>query len=453
MSVAFLAGADVSVGIVSLWWVVMFLEGLSTIIISSCWRMLSFKATHLVERMGLLTLIVIGEGAIGVTKTVSKLMGKSETLDPVAIGQIISIILILLFLWSLYFDNSPQGHYGTIKQQIWSVLHFPLHLAIVGVAEGSQQIAQTRIIIYNISKLTSAILKYCGEEHLDGSELGAKLNETIAYYQFESKLETKTLFDGAIVPQIQLLTSAFHQGVCSEANTTSPLMDDTDGDGIPTIFNKLIGNVLTAMFSSMGIKLDPKKLAESEPREMAWESFDTVYIYWWSSLAILLLCYMSFLYMIRRHKADLADYFGQTTRGLMVVFCMCALGVGAANHELLHATVGKPFLLPTAAGILALINYSDKLARQLANKRVSEKNRPVSSYHKTDHHGKPHYEQLGHDPEKDPDIKGTQLRRRPPLEIIEMDSREDLTLRPGTGYVSIASASEPKPTQTRDMIA
>lgn len=74
---------------------VLLVEAISIVSVSSIWRMLSFKKTHLVERMGLLTLIVIGEGAIGVTKTVSKLMGKSG-LDGPSMGLVLCIILILV---------------------------------------------------------------------------------------------------------------------------------------------------------------------------------------------------------------------------------------------------------------------------------------------------------------------------------------------------------------------
>jgi low temperature requirement protein LtrA len=82
-------------GVYSIWWIVMSLETVGTIAISSCWRMLSFKKTHLVERMGLLTLIVIGEGAIGVTKTISRMMGKGG-LDPEGSGLVLCIVLILV---------------------------------------------------------------------------------------------------------------------------------------------------------------------------------------------------------------------------------------------------------------------------------------------------------------------------------------------------------------------
>jgi low temperature requirement protein LtrA len=81
--------------IYSVWWIVMLVETIATIAVSSIWRMMSFKKTHLVERMGLLTLIVIGEGAIGVTKTISRMMGKTG-LDPEGCGLILCIVLLLV---------------------------------------------------------------------------------------------------------------------------------------------------------------------------------------------------------------------------------------------------------------------------------------------------------------------------------------------------------------------
>lgn len=94
---AFMEGKEVQQGngIYSVWWIVMLLETVATIAISSCWRMLSFRKTHIVERMGLLTLIVIGEGAIGATKTVSRVMGKTG-LEPEASGLVFCIVLILV---------------------------------------------------------------------------------------------------------------------------------------------------------------------------------------------------------------------------------------------------------------------------------------------------------------------------------------------------------------------
>ncbi|KAI8934573.1 hypothetical protein NX059_008271 [Plenodomus lindquistii] len=87
------------------WYAMMVLEAVAVIGISCHWRMLSFKKTHLMERMSLLTIIVIGEGAIGVTRTVGKIM--KSGLDVEGCFLIMCIIVTLVFLWALYFDSFP----------------------------------------------------------------------------------------------------------------------------------------------------------------------------------------------------------------------------------------------------------------------------------------------------------------------------------------------------------
>jgi low temperature requirement protein LtrA len=74
---------------------VLTVEFFGTLAISMTWRKLSFKATHIGERLGLLGLIIIGEGVIGTSKTIVRTMGKNgPTFD--ASAQIFCIILILV---------------------------------------------------------------------------------------------------------------------------------------------------------------------------------------------------------------------------------------------------------------------------------------------------------------------------------------------------------------------
>lgn len=80
---------------------VMIAESIISITISCFWRMLSFKKTHLMERMSLLTIIVIGEGAIGVTKTVGRIMGKQ--MDVEGCFTIMCIIVILVSLLPYFY--------------------------------------------------------------------------------------------------------------------------------------------------------------------------------------------------------------------------------------------------------------------------------------------------------------------------------------------------------------
>lgn len=53
------------------WYIIIAVEVIAVVLISSVWRVLSFRHTHLTERVGLLTLIVMGEGILGMIKSVA----------------------------------------------------------------------------------------------------------------------------------------------------------------------------------------------------------------------------------------------------------------------------------------------------------------------------------------------------------------------------------------------
>jgi hypothetical protein len=122
-------------------------EALAVIAFSCYWRVVSFRHTHLVERIGLLTLIIMGEGIIGMTKSVSTILQSSSHVGSSDIGTIVAAVLLIYFIWVLYFDQIEHDRFGTIRQQIWAILHFPLHVAILLTVEGS-----TTLILWNIIK-------------------------------------------------------------------------------------------------------------------------------------------------------------------------------------------------------------------------------------------------------------------------------------------------------------
>jgi hypothetical protein len=122
-------------------------EALAVIAFSCYWRVVSFRHTHLVERIGLLTLIIMGEGIIGMTKSVSTILQSSSRVSSSDIGTIVAAVLLIYFIWVLYFDQIEHDRFGTIRQQIWAILHFPLHVAILLTVEGS-----TTLILWNIIK-------------------------------------------------------------------------------------------------------------------------------------------------------------------------------------------------------------------------------------------------------------------------------------------------------------
>ena len=71
-------------------------EAVAITTVSSMWCLLSFKNTRLVERNGLLTLIIIGEGIVGMTKSVAKMVTVSVHFTSEDVGTIIAAVLLLV---------------------------------------------------------------------------------------------------------------------------------------------------------------------------------------------------------------------------------------------------------------------------------------------------------------------------------------------------------------------
>jgi low temperature requirement protein LtrA len=99
---------------------------------------MKFDNSNIVERMGALTLIIMGEGIIGLTEQVSLILKMSATISASTLGLVIAAVLIIYVLWMLYFDHTdvldhPGARINKQKPwcQYWAFLHFPLHTFIV----------------------------------------------------------------------------------------------------------------------------------------------------------------------------------------------------------------------------------------------------------------------------------------------------------------------------------
>lgn len=84
---------------VNAWYIILGVEITAVIVVSSIWRVLSFRHTHLVERVGLLTLIVTGEGILGLLKSVAyDVMGRNVSIWQEAGTVVPAVILIVSLL-------------------------------------------------------------------------------------------------------------------------------------------------------------------------------------------------------------------------------------------------------------------------------------------------------------------------------------------------------------------
>ncbi|KAF2015331.1 hypothetical protein BU24DRAFT_450068 [Aaosphaeria arxii CBS 175.79] len=254
------------------WYVIGIIETILTVSISCIWRLISFKGTHMVQRMSLLTLIILGEGIIVICKAISKIVKLEYLWSAAVIGQIIAAILIIYFLYMLYFDRLQEEHFGTIKQQLWSFVHFPLHTGIVLVLQGVSHLIIWRQAIEALNDVNSRWMdvqtNLNNHVYENGTVYAQAFYDVSKYNVFD--YVPKGMDVGHALEVASEAATNMAEGydnlIASSTNTTA---ESQLVDGI----NTLIASTADVLFTSLGIEA-PKMDKGGEEKKL---DFDTTF--------------------------------------------------------------------------------------------------------------------------------------------------------------------------------
>ncbi|MFL6191183.1 MAG: low temperature requirement protein A [Actinomycetes bacterium] len=95
-------------------------------------------ASHLVERFGLFTLIVLGESVISVAQGAVKGAAQGSWTAAMAAAAVAGFLAVAC-LWWLYFDRIDDGAIRSVlRGLIWNYAHLPLLAGLVSVAVGTE---------------------------------------------------------------------------------------------------------------------------------------------------------------------------------------------------------------------------------------------------------------------------------------------------------------------------
>lgn len=302
----------------------------------------------------------------------------------------------------VYFDNQPKTRYGTIRQQIWSVLHFPFHLAIVGAVEGAQQMVLARYTLSNASKFAAKCVDYCIIKNYNGTKLTDALTTAVDYFQFQDKPEVAKQYDVIMKMVYQYGNTT---GFCSSDGLAEQLIQNAnktpDRTGYYNI-SELVMEVTGALFQANGAKL-PKNGENSDPSVSVEHAFLTVYEYYWASWITLFTCSIIFLYLVHKDKkTDLFDWIANLTRFAGLVVCTGLFAIAFKTHngipgtvsETVRTVLGGPYAVPIVVVILFVILSFDQLARIYCNWSLARRGLLPSEEseheHGHDHHDHEH---------------------------------------------------------------
>ncbi|KKK13945.1 hypothetical protein AOCH_002948 [Aspergillus ochraceoroseus] len=297
---------------------------------------IGFQDTHLNVRMGLLTLIIIGEGVISVTRIVNKTV-RPGGWTKWSFVHILGVTTNVYFIWQEYFDLTPRRAFGKYAQQIWAQLHFPFHVALVLLLEGSQILALTLDITLKLQYLVETILFACEEPRPKPETAIKLLRQTIEDMEIDYGR-------GAIREQ-----KAIEEILHDLSNRPLCPLNGTIGFSITkNLFNDLVGNVTAALFSSMRIvpqhSTDTSQMDSSQLLRMYVELLGFVYVYFFIVASFAMFLFAAFVFLAQRHDRKIATGIAITVRITLGIF-LASLVSFSRHFALAYSFMKSPTIL------------------------------------------------------------------------------------------------------------
>ena len=267
------------------WYVMIGIEALVILFVSGRAKFLSLRRTCLVERLGLLTLIILGEGIIVLTSSV-KNVRTSNGFPPDVIGNIICAVVIIYFLWMLYFDQIETERVGTIRQQIWTMVHFPFHVCVILVVEGQRQLSTWRKVLDLTRPYTAALF---------AANSTLQVNET-----FNSLYEQ---FYDSEIPKPEITQwLADYDAVTQSNGTATEEASNAAVDAVVQIFSSGISYI--AQNFGTEVPKEAKKTGDkAEELDAIFNVFTTVYLYFFIGAGLALILLASLFWLGKRRKS------------------------------------------------------------------------------------------------------------------------------------------------------
>ncbi|KAI5844673.1 bacterial low temperature requirement A protein-domain-containing protein [Morchella snyderi] len=331
------------------WYIMAAFEVISVITTSSIWGCVSFKRTHLIERMGLLTLIILGEGIIVMLKAINTIV-KGFGWTWTTLGVVSSSIALIYLYWMFYFDFNPMKiYYGRFRQQLWALLHFPFHLAIVLSVEGLRQLATLR----NYELMADDMMgKFTGPTRPNNrSQMIDQFNNAFALFYNDDYANT-------VLKEWPIVTNWTNE---LETFMYDSILQDGDREFMEAysdLYNALVAKLAYYLSEFYGFKFPYRKPEDTGDRFSGFRQlFDLVFKYFFLSLGVVFVMYGVFAILVRR-RLDVYDWIcvGLRFTPAVVFFAMSEV----SSTSPLYSSGGGSWPIPQVCVLIFIILLSDK---------------------------------------------------------------------------------------------
>ncbi|KAM3514788.1 hypothetical protein MY11210_001629 [Beauveria gryllotalpidicola] len=355
------------------WYCVSAGEGVVSLLLSNYSPVLSLGKTHLMKRLTLLTVMILGEGTESLAKKVLVIVKHKHAWDAATIGFVTAAAATVYFVFLVYFDwLGAKTHLPHLRRNLWVALHFPFHLALVLFMQGFTQmliwgkIAKQLRRAFDFADPTNDVDVVSG--HATTLSVSRSVNASVQAFigDYPSQLESTSEVIDAALGNISSLPDSFWPVVARVANdrgdTSFANLTAAELGNFEKLYNSglslavsMANNVFRAFNTEVSGEIESKnKALEGQDRQGFqfklqqdnWSRYGLVFAYTYISAA----CTILFVLILKQ----LTDGYIPKGWGMIrqiIIFCL-ALGTGLAtlvwfNSERVFDWLQTPWVMPT----------------------------------------------------------------------------------------------------------
>ncbi|CAH0053742.1 unnamed protein product [Clonostachys solani] len=368
------------------WYFVAGFEALASLLLSNVSPTFGLAETHLMKRLTLMTVMILGASICEVAKSVVTIVKNPDAWDSRTIGHVTAAIATIYFIFLIYFDWIRSGyHLQPIRLQIWTALHFPFNLALVLLLQAVQQYVIWGKLMGQLDKALDIAYPLDDPAIINNSTTSASVAAALNH----SVVEFLDNYPATIVSTWDTINEAI-RNISDVPNSFWPQFRRLDLgssladiqkslDGLPSDAKETLTMILTsaatlavtmtnALFGSFGIKVDGEIIKKNpnaskavkgggfqfQVQEAAWNLYRLVFAYGYVSCgcAIILMVLLTVVARTRRYTA------WQIAR--LIIVSALGLGVGLVatlwfNDDRVWDFLQRSWVLPTITIVWAVI--------------------------------------------------------------------------------------------------
>ncbi|KAL6801331.1 hypothetical protein GGI42DRAFT_343362 [Trichoderma sp. SZMC 28013] len=359
LAVSFLSANEASSVVAVSWYIGAVAEVAIHLGLSSL-KALSLSDTHLSERMNLLTLIILGEGAIIIARNIQTVVKNTFLKDSnnmwsaALIGVVTCAVALIYFVYQMYFDWMHSGKLTHKRQMLWVSWHLPFHVALVLLLEGANQFIAWSQALQSIKSAAQSIVNINHELSSSPTtkEVVRILNETVTELleSYPPENEVAALDDvEKTYKSLLTLPDSFWNVSGQLADNDLEMVRWLNGtrDLAQTVFNGIFASFSLAAPAEETESTDVQSATEAAYLATA-NKFGTVFIYAFITAGLVLILMTALHAVCKQHGWSIFNIL----RALITV----GMGLGLAltslltfNESALSNFLPTPWPLPTIA--------------------------------------------------------------------------------------------------------